>query len=114
MLQKYPQAAVRVFAVWEPILDTDTARPGTVALAKLGDRRVLQFWDPDHRVAHQLERTEAAANLHPRCCVSDGFLWDLVAVFPPGERWDDAPPRPSVFNGTVVKTAPELEAALGR
>lgn len=104
---------MQVFAFWEPILDSDTAPPSMPALERLNVPGVRQFWDPDHRLAALLLQTQQAAQLRPRCCVYEGnILWDLIAVFPAGARWESAPPRPILFDGTMVKTAPQLDAVL--
>jgi len=100
-----------VFAVWEPILESDTAPPPPGTLRRLDDPRVEQFWDPAHGTAALLQ----ALGRRPRCCVyENAFLWDLIAAFPPGSRWDSAPPSPALFDGTIVRTAPELEALVTR
>ncbi len=99
-----------VFAVWEPILPTDWSAPGTSVLDRLRDRRVRQFWDPGHLVAAIIKKAETIGQLHPDCCVRNGFLWDVTAVYAPGSRWGDALPEPVFFNGPVVQRADALES----
>lgn len=48
------------------------------------------------------------------CCTESGTLWDLVAVYPRGARWDNRMPPASVFNGPVVDVTDAVKAALGR
>jgi hypothetical protein len=103
---------VTVFAVWEPILPTDWAKPGTSVLARLSDHRVRQFWDPGHAVAAILRRAGEAANLHAACCFRKGILWDFAAAYPPGAPWRDVPAGPILFDGTIVRVAPGLTAAI--
>jgi hypothetical protein len=104
VLRKHPEAGVSVFAVWEPILETDLGPPAPPALERLYDHRVRQYWDPGHRTAAQWK----AAGLHPpHCCIYEGAtLWDLIAVYPPGSA------TPSFFDGTMVRQASQLDAAL--
>jgi len=78
VLKKHTGSRVTVFAVWEPILMTDMQRPGTSIMARIGDPRVRQFWDPDHAVAAAMK---AGLKTRPDCCESDGVLWDLAAVY---------------------------------
>ncbi len=98
-----------MFAVWEPILDDDTAPPNRRALQLLNDPRVRQFWDPDRRMAAILRSVQ----LPPHCCVyQKTYLWDLIAVWAPGARWPAALPRPAFFDGTMLRAAPQLNGLI--
>lgn len=103
-----------VLAVWEPILPTDWSAPGALALKRLNDRRVRQFWDPNHLVASAIKGAEVSGNLHPDCCERKGFLWDLTAAYSPGARWGDALPEPVVLNGPVVDTVIDLDGVVAK
>jgi len=113
-LQLKPGAEVRVFAVWEPILPTDWQRPGTPATGRLPDNRVLQFWDKQHLLAQRLAADARAPQPERHCCLRDGFLWDLAAVYPPGMRWTDHLPPAVFFDGPVVKMKDGLTEILSR
>ena len=91
------------------MLPTDWSAPSTSALGRLNDQRVRQFWDPGHLVAAAINRKEATGQLHPGCCELKGFLWDLVAAYPPGARWTDMLPEPVLLNGPVVETTHDLQ-----
>jgi hypothetical protein len=112
VLAKHPNAAVRVFMVWEPILPTDFSAPTTSVLHRASDRRVQQHWDSEHVLADQMARDARPPQPKPDCCVRSGNLWDLAAVYPKGARWDDRMPTATFFNGPVVDVADSLEAAL--
>ncbi len=101
-----------VLAVWEPILPTDWSAPGTMTLRRLHDRRVRQFWDPNHLIAAAIEKAEVSGALHPHCCERKGFLWDLTAAYAPGARWGDALPEPVLLDGPVVDTVIGLDAVV--
>ena len=103
-----------VFAVWESILPTDWSAPGTSVLQRLNDRRVRQFWDPNHMVAAILKKAEEDGQLHPDCCVRKGFLWDLAAVYAPGKLWPETLSQPVLFDGPVVHTSRELDSVIGK
>ena len=91
--------------VWEPILASDWSRPTRPVLARIPDERVVQFWDKNHIVAKQLDgqlRTR-----QPSCCRHAGTLWDLVALYPKGTKWETA--EPIYVDGPVAKVKGELE-----
>ena len=98
---------IRVLVVWEPILPTDWMRPGGRVQSRLGDNRVIQFWDRGHLVASQLQRqlTSTSAGYHHR-----GTLWDFVALYGKDARWDDA--HPTFTGGPVVMVAAMLARKL--
>jgi hypothetical protein len=101
---------VVVFAVWEPMLPTDWSAPATSVLDRLKDKRVRQFWDPGHLIAVSIKNSSETS--HPDCCERKGFLWDLIAAYPAGLQWNGSLPKPILLNGTVVRTAPNLESIL--
>lgn len=114
VLQKHSDAAVRVYAVWLPILPTDLAAPITSVLSRLPDRRVQQYWDPDHLLAKRMAADARPPLPEQECCVRSGIPWDLAAVYPKGMTWDGRMPTATVFNGPVVDVTTAIEAALSR
>ena len=100
--------------MWEPMLPTDWSAPGTRALQRLNDRRIRQFWDPNHTVAAAIKKAEAAGKLHPDCCDRKGILWDLTAAYAPGAEWHETLPEPILLNGPVVQTTSELDAIIAK
>jgi hypothetical protein len=98
--------------VWEPILPTDWGKPGSSALRRLGDNRVRQFWDSDHKIAALIKRSEATGKLRPNCCERKGLLWDLIAAYAPGAQWRDILPEPIFLDGPVVKVAADFSSAM--
>ena len=103
-----------VFAVWEPMLPTDWSAPSASALRRLNDRRVQQFWDPNHMVAAAIKSAASSGKLHPDCCERKGFFWDMTAAYAAGARWGDLLPEPVLLNGPVVDTTAELESIMGK
>jgi len=103
-----------VFVVWEPILPTDWSKPGTSALARISDRRVRQFWDPNHTLSSVLKKAQETATRHPDCCERKGFLWDLTATYAPGTQCRDTLPEPMLINGPVVRTTSDLDALIAK
>ena len=72
-------------------------------LARIPDLREHQYWDPGHLLAQRLAGDARDPQPKQKCCVRDGFLWDLTAVYPPGVKWTDRMPPATFFNGPVVK-----------
>jgi len=88
--------------VWEPILFTDFGAPVTSVLYRAPDRRVRQYWDPEHVLAKRMRADARSPQPEQDCCTRSGVLWDLVAVYPKGARWESQMPTAMVFNGPVV------------
>ncbi len=93
-----------VLVVWEPILPSDWSRPTRPVLARIPDKRVIQFWDKDRLIAKQL--SAQLQTKQPSCCRHSGTLWDLVALYPKGKNWNDSDPL--YIDGPVVKVQGEL------
>ena len=103
-LEKVLQDAggVRAWVVWEPVIPTDFGPPSATTAAMVP--RATQLWDA-HRALSNALRDKPWAD-------ADGeYVWDYVAVFPPGARWGDAP---SFHGAPVVQVAESLRAALRR
>jgi len=72
----------------------------------------MQFWDPNHLVAQELNRRTTTKPLEVKpCCVSRGFYWDDAILYAPHTHWNDEAPA-SFWNGPVVRVIPGLEDAL--
>jgi hypothetical protein len=112
ILRRYPGSNIRIFAVWEPMLPTDWGRPSTHVMARLSDPRVTQVWDRNHLIAGLVEN--GANGRRPACCDRNGHWWDVIAAYPPASKWAAAAPVPELLNGTIVQTAPKLDAQLGQ
>jgi hypothetical protein len=117
VLQKVP-GPIEAFAVWEPVLPTDLFSPRTDTLAGLSDPRAWQLWDRHHvmsdamragMLAHPSKIPVTAQRQHGR---ADGILWDAVAVFPAGARWEQTLPAPTYLDGDVVEITSGLQRVL--
>lgn len=107
-----PDAGVRLFVVWEPILATDLAPPLSWVLRRIPDVRTRQFWDPNHVLSDRMKKDARPPQPAPDCCERSGHLWDLAAVYPAGATWTDRIPLATVFTGPVVDLTEPLTAAL--
>lgn len=118
VLAKVPDKKARLFVVWMPVLATDLGPPSTGTMARVSDRRAAQYWDPKHAIsAHFL----ALAKAHPDWLAADertmadrpGFVvWDFVAAWKPGARWEAELPRPDFHGGPVVHVIDRFRDAL--
>ena len=102
MLEQNHLDGLRVFVVWEPILPTDWSRPSRFVMRRVRDSRAIQFWDKNHLVAKQL-RAHLSESQAASCSASK-ILWDVVAVFPKGVKWESTP---AFLGGPVVHATPE-------
>ena len=110
-LRLYPDAAVRVLVVWEPVLLSDWGPPSSKVLSRISDSRAIQFWDPGRGVSDALKR---AARARPRGSFQAASrelgrtFWDYVAFFTPGVAWDSLPPEPRSWYFPVVHHESEI------
>ena len=95
------------------MLPTDVSQPTTGTLGRLSDRRVRQFYDGDHFLAARMKADARSPQPVQDCCVRSGILWDLMAIYAPGDKWTDKMPIAKVFNGPVVDVVDALEKVLG-
>ena len=96
------------------MLPTDWRSPGAIVLRRIGDRRVSQYWDADHVLAHRMAEDARPPQPAQSCCLRSDTLWDLAAVYPRDARWTDRLPPATVFDGPVVDAAGAVERAIGR
>jgi hypothetical protein len=92
LLETQTDLHLRVFVVWEPVLATDLSAPSTVALRRIHDPRVKQYWDRNRVLSH-------AMGEHDRPSV----VWDYIAVYKPEQVWINAPPQPKFTGRPVVR-----------
>lgn len=113
-MQEFRDVPARIFVVWERVLVTDRLLPTTGVLARISDRRASQYWDRGRLVSQKIQEAVAADPNHPfaRCCGQSRFVWDAVAVFPKGTRWENQFPAPIFAGTTVVQVAQQFRDAL--
>ncbi len=116
VLADHPAREIRAFVVWEPVLWTDVAPPRDGVLALLQDARGRQYWDPDKLLSSAwVAATQAAPgawNLEQGLS-ADTVVWDVVALYPPGPRWEQHPPAPQFAGYPVVDALDGLRRELG-
>ena len=94
------------------MLASDVTPPTKVAMQRITDRRVRQYWDAEHALARRMKADARSPQPVPHCCDMDGILWDLAAVYPKSAKWKDILPSAAVFDGPVVRITLSIESAL--
>ena len=100
ILQRYPDADLRVYVVWLPVIQLD-ARFDVADL--LVDRRATHYWDNEQRVSNALGNAYGAPGQ---------LVWDAFFVFGPDASWTDGPPRPLESGSPVVEYMATLKSVL--
>ena len=104
ILQSAPNTKVKVFAIWEPITFSDLTVPADSVLRRITDSRVSQYYDSNHLVSKALQAQMLAHGVTGRdYLVKDEYVWDSVAVYAPGVRWESgAGAKPDFVGAPVV------------
>jgi hypothetical protein len=99
--------------VWEHVTPGDRGMPipTTPVLMRLSDPRVQQFWDP-HRmlsglIAHSLPR-DTLSRMAEIDSTGRTVVWDCVAAFHAGVRWDAGFPIPDWAGRPLADAADSL------
>lgn len=98
ILQRYPDARLRVYVVW-------VSRWGTDARSEIDgggmvDARVTHLWDPDGVVGRPL-LDQFGVNF-------GGLDYDFFLLFGPEASWGAAAPRPVAAGATVIDSSDRL------
>ena len=91
VLRRYPDADLRVYVVWLPVMPLD-ARFAVADL--LVDRRATHFWDNEQLVSK---------NLATAYGMPGQLVWDAFLVFGPEATWETDPPEPLARRSPVVE-----------
>ena len=105
VLDKYPSAKLRVYAVWMPMLPTDARSEWDATL--LDDRRVRHFWDEDTVLGTWLANPRNANLGYP-----GSIVWDAYVLFGPDARWGDVRTQVAGFGSPLIGRTGALAAEL--
>lgn len=83
------------------MLPTDWAPPVSAVLARVPDPRAVQYWDHDRLLSHRLGEHDKKS-----------IVWDWVAIYAPGERWEQSPPQPIYSGRPAVEITADFEKNL--
>jgi hypothetical protein len=96
VLARHPDAKLRVYVVWLPMLPTDERFQVADLMV---DDRVTHYWDGGRKVGEHFAAGEGYG----------GVSWDVFYVYGPDAAWDD---EPAATGAPVVSEASKLEEAL--
>ena len=102
IVDKYPAASLRVYAVWLPMLWNDSREKwnGT----NMPDSRVIHFWDGDLQLGKWFAKEVNG---------SDGVAWDVYYLYGPEATWEAAP-QPLLATGrTIYGEREKLQLQIG-
>lgn len=94
ILEKNPEAEVRVYAVWFDVLSSDDRSAWSPSL--MSDSRVVHLWDEEKAVALWLPDQEEYRDL-----VRGPLAWDIYFLYGPEATWDRIP-WPVVSSGSTI------------
>jgi hypothetical protein len=98
VLNKYPEADLRVYVAWLPMLPTDERFRVADLMV---DDRVRHFWDGNRLLGSYFAKLTGAG--------AGAVAWDVFFLYPPGASWGD---QPQAAGGPVVEEAANLERAV--
>jgi hypothetical protein len=99
ILAANPQAKLQVYAVWLPILRSDSAERWNAGI--FADPRVVQYWDESDVVGRWfLQRVTKRTD--------EDIEWDAYVLYPAGATWNDVPRPLASWGRTVLSSRDEL------
>ena len=109
-----PGAKAKVFVIWEPITFSDFNLPPDSALQRIPDIRAMQYYDRNHLVSNAL-RTQLLARgvTGEDYFVKANEVWDTVAVYAPGTRWEvGTGATPEFVGAPAIRSSEQLAGLL--
>ncbi|MEP6850492.1 MAG: hypothetical protein ABI999_16665 [Acidobacteriota bacterium] len=88
MLDKLPEKDVKVYAVWVPILASDSQSMVGRATKYLPDNRVTHYWDG---------RKELVKGFVPVLDLGKRPAWDVYLIYDQTAEWKDGFPKPEFW-----------------
>jgi hypothetical protein len=105
ILAKYPNANLRVYAVWFSMLPTDARSRWGWTGGILDDPRVVNYWDEGKVVGRWYAQHDPENS-------DGGIIWDAYYLYGPDVEWTEKPPPPVIIGATVREKADELRTAI--
>ncbi len=115
LLKNYPQANLRVYAVWFNMMPADSRSKWSAAL--LTDNRVIHQWDEGKSVGRWF--APRTAGIMPQLATGSAWgngeiLWDAYLLYGAAARWDDAPTGLIHWGRTIVAGRETLKEDFGK
>ena len=115
LLEHYPHANLRVYAIWFDMLASDARSRWPSSL--LTDPRVIHRWDEQKAVGRWYAQRASAMRplLTPGSRWGNGdVLWDSFLLYGASASWDDAPTGLIHWGRTIVASRETLEDDIER
>ena len=114
LLQSFRDAPVRVLVVWEPVVWTDAFRPKAGTLTRtITDARAAHYWDPGKSLSEHILESPWTRKYAVRGG-PEGVVWDWIACYPPGVRWESDFPEPAVQDFPIIDGIDRVRAWLDK
>ena len=103
ILEKNPDAKLKVYAVWFEMYPGDERATWPSGL--LSDPRVTHYWDEKKIVGTWYPANSKEGS-------PGDVLWDAFLLYPEGAKWADVATTPITWGAPIVKAHERLEAEL--
>lgn len=103
VLETIPEASLRAYVAWVPILEGDGEGAAQESKALVADGRASHYWDEGRGLPDVFAKLLA---------LPEGWLaWDVYLAYPSGVRWEEEPPAPSFWHHQLpeLTLAPRLD-----
>jgi len=115
LLDAYPDAKLRVYAVWFDMMPNDSR--ATWPATAMPDSRVVHLWDQPKAVGTWF--AARAATIRPKLSADskwadDEVLWDAALLYRPDARWTGRPTGLIRWTRTIVAGRKTLAADFAR
>jgi hypothetical protein len=101
LLRQHTDPKLQAFIIWEPVIATDIRAPSSRTLARIGDKRVRQYWDRDRLLSRAMGEKDRST-----------IVWDVINLYDAQASWGERPPAPVFSDRPVVRVIDRAAAAL--
>lgn len=105
VLEQIDDPSLRAYIAWVPILPDDKQSEAAGSMTRISDGRAAHYWDEERALP------DLVAPVLP---LPEGWpAWDVYLAYPPGVRWEQAPPAPAFWHHQLgdEPAAPKLDGA---
>ena len=107
---------LRVLVLWMHVTHSDRMPPNSLVLARIPDRRAIQWWDPNRVLSKTMLHDYSPDTAMTMADTTGGtppVIWDFVAMWRRGARWTDRLPPPDFFGHPVFEWIEPFRRRLG-
>ncbi len=103
VLEKYPAAKLKVYAIWFNMVQGDSKQKWPEDL--LSDPRTIHWWDEEKIVGTWYAK-------QPQLSQYGSVLWDAFLVYAPEAQWDEKPSHLVAKGRTIIEDREKLRSGL--